>query len=99
FRPAVVTTPAILTLIILIGRGLAGLVRMTWRHPVAMLAVVAPGVLSILYGWQTAFLVTSPFPVGLSAWALTDRDSFVRVVGRRLQAWWRLIWIYRRHWQ
>ncbi|MEV0626795.1 FtsK/SpoIIIE domain-containing protein [Nonomuraea wenchangensis] len=99
FRPAVVTTPAILTLIILVGRALTGLVRMTWRHPVAMLAVVAPGVLTILYGWQTAFLLTAPIPVGLSAWALTDRGSFVRLVGRRLQAWWRLIWIYRRHWQ
>ncbi|GAA2895062.1 FtsK/SpoIIIE domain-containing protein [Nonomuraea rubra] len=99
FRPAVVTTPAILTLIILAGRVLAGLVRMTWRHPIAMLAAVAPGVLTILYGWQTALLLTAPTPAGLAAWALTDRDSFVRLVGRRLQAWWRLIWIYRRHWQ
>ncbi|MGI5268650.1 FtsK/SpoIIIE domain-containing protein [Nonomuraea sp. CA-218870] len=99
FRPAVVTTPAILTLMILIGRSLAGLVRMTWRHPVAVLVVVAPGVLTLLYGWQTALLLTAPIPVGLSAWALTDRESFVRLVGRRLQAWWRLIWIYRRHWQ
>ncbi|WP_219509288.1 FtsK/SpoIIIE domain-containing protein [Nonomuraea ceibae] len=99
FRPAVVTTPAILTLIILAGRVLAGLVRMTWRHPIAVLAVVAPGVLTILYGWQTALLLTAPTPAGLAAWALTDRDSFVRLVGRRLQAWWRLIWIYRRHWQ
>ncbi|MEO3795792.1 FtsK/SpoIIIE domain-containing protein [Nonomuraea sp. B10E15] len=99
FRPAIVTTPAILTLIILAGRVLAGLVRMTWRHPVATLATVAPGVLTLLYGWQTALLLTAPTPAGLAAWALTDRDSFVRLVGRRLQAWWRLIWIYRRHWQ
>jgi hypothetical protein len=36
--------------------------------------------------------------MGLS-WVLLERDSFLRVVGWPLLAWWRLIWVYRRHWQ
>ncbi|MEV6040290.1 FtsK/SpoIIIE domain-containing protein [Nonomuraea sp. NPDC052116] len=99
FRPAVVTTPAILTLIILAGRIVVGLVRATWRHPIAMLAAATPGVLTLLYGWRAALLLSTPTPVGLLAWALTNRDSFARLVGWRLLAWWRLIWVYRRHWQ
>ncbi|MFI9840393.1 FtsK/SpoIIIE domain-containing protein [Nonomuraea sp. NPDC051941] len=99
FRPAVVTTPAILTLIILAGRIVVGLVRATWRHPIAMLAAAAPGVLTLLYGWRVALLLSTPTPVGLLAWALTNRDSFARLIGWRLLAWWRLIWVYRRHWQ
>ncbi|TMR12376.1 cell division protein FtsK [Nonomuraea turkmeniaca] len=99
FRPAVVTTPAILTLIILAGRIVVGLVRATWRHPIAMLAAATPGVLTLVYGWRVALLLSTPTPVGLIAWALTNRVSFARLVGWRLLAWWRLIWVYRRHWQ
>ncbi|MCF6470470.1 cell division protein FtsK [Nonomuraea sp. MG754425] len=99
FRPAVIRTPAILTLIIFAWRLLAGLVRLLWRHPVAMLATLTPGVLTLLYGWQTALLLTAPIPAGLAAWALTHWTSFVRLIGWRLLAWWRLIWVYRRHWQ
>ncbi|MFG1708692.1 FtsK/SpoIIIE domain-containing protein [Nonomuraea sp. M3C6] len=99
FRPAVVTTPAILTLIILTGRILAGLIRMTWRHPIAMLAIAMPGVLTLLYGWRVALLLSTPVPTGLIACALTNRASFARLIGWRLLAWWRLVWVYRRHWQ
>jgi len=99
FRPAVVTTPAILTLIIFAWRLFVGLVRLVWRHPIATLVVLAPGVLAVLYGWRVGLLSTIPVPVSLSAWALVHRASFVRWVGWRLLAWWRLIWVYRRHWQ
>ncbi|MEU7695915.1 MULTISPECIES: hypothetical protein [Microbispora] len=30
--------------------------------------------------------------IGLS-WMLLERDSFLRVVGRPLLAWWRLVWV------
>ncbi|MEV0382774.1 FtsK/SpoIIIE domain-containing protein [Nonomuraea sp. NPDC050643] len=99
FRPAVVTTPVILTLVILAGRILTGLVRMTWRHPIAMLVALSPGALTLLYGWRVALLLSTLTPVGLIAWALTNRVSFARLVGWRLLAWWRLVWVYRRHWQ
>ncbi|MFI7643160.1 FtsK/SpoIIIE domain-containing protein [Nonomuraea sp. NPDC049400] len=99
FRPAVVTTPAIVTIVILACRLLVGLVRLIWRHPIAVLAASVPVALYYLYGWQTALLLVAPVPTGLLAWAVADRASFARWVGWRLLAWWRLIFIYRRHWQ
>ncbi|MBB6346786.1 S-DNA-T family DNA segregation ATPase FtsK/SpoIIIE [Nonomuraea muscovyensis] len=99
FRPAVVQTPAILTLIIFAWRVLAGCVRLLWRHPVAVLVTLTPVALMLAYGWRTALLLLVPVPTGVLAWAFTDRCSFVRLLGLRLLAWWRLVWIYRRHWQ
>ncbi|MBN6058341.1 cell division protein FtsK [Nonomuraea sp. RK-328] len=99
FRPAVVQTPAILTLIIFAWRVLAGCVRLLWRHPVALLIALTPVALTLAYGWRTALLLLVPFPTGMLAWALTDRHGFVRLVGLRVLAWWRLVWVYRRHWQ
>ncbi|MER6949977.1 FtsK/SpoIIIE domain-containing protein [Nonomuraea sp. NPDC000554] len=99
FRPAVVTTPAILTIVIFAWRLLAGLVRTIWRHPLAVLVILTPGALTVLYGWRVALLLLIPVPVGLIVWALTDRSSFAHWIGWRLLAWWRLVFIYRRHWQ
>ncbi|MFI7439421.1 FtsK/SpoIIIE domain-containing protein [Nonomuraea indica] len=98
FRPAVVTTPAIITIVIYTWRLLAGLVRAIWRHPIAVITASTPATLALLYDWQTALLLSTPVPAGLVAWALTDRASFARWVGYRLLAWWRLVWVYRRHW-
>ncbi|MER6943879.1 FtsK/SpoIIIE domain-containing protein [Nonomuraea sp. NPDC000554] len=99
FRPAVVKTPAIVTVVIFAWRMLAGLVRLIWRHPIAIVVLAVPSVLCWLYGWQTALLLVSPVPAGLITWAIVDRTSFAQLVGWRLLAWWRLIFIYRRHWQ
>ncbi|MEV0234701.1 FtsK/SpoIIIE domain-containing protein [Nonomuraea sp. NPDC050786] len=99
FRPTVVTTPAILTLLIFALRVLAGCVRLVWRHPVAVLVTLSPGALTLAYDWQTTLMLLAPVPTGLLAWAVTDRASFTRMISLRLLAWWRLIWIYRRHWQ
>lgn len=99
FRPAVVKTPAILTLIIFGWRVLASLVRTVWRHPIAVLITATPGVLTFLYGWRIALLLLAPPLAGLATWAILDRPAFARLVGRRLLAWWRLVWVYRRHWQ
>ncbi|NRQ36290.1 cell division protein FtsK [Nonomuraea sp. NN258] len=99
FKPAVLKTPAIFTLIIFACRFLAGFVRTTWRHPVATAVAALPAALTWLYGWRVALLLTTPTLAGLLAWAMTDRASFARFIGWRLLAWWRLIFIYRRHWQ
>ncbi|WP_436758210.1 FtsK/SpoIIIE domain-containing protein [Streptosporangium sp. V21-05] len=99
FRPAVVRTPAILTITIFLWRLLLGVIRLLWRHPVAVVLAAAPVVLVLLYGWRLA-LVLLVVPVSLLApWPFFDRASFNRWVGWRLLAWWRLVWIYRRHWQ
>ncbi|MEV0228010.1 FtsK/SpoIIIE domain-containing protein [Nonomuraea sp. NPDC050786] len=99
FRPAVVKTPAIVTIVILAWRLLAGLVRTIGRHPIAVAVLAVPSVLCWLYGWQTALLLVAPVPAGLITWAVIDRASFAHWIGWRLLAWWRLIFIYRRHWQ
>ncbi|WP_433248629.1 FtsK/SpoIIIE domain-containing protein [Streptosporangium sp. CA-135522] len=99
FRPAVVRTPAIVTLVIFAWRLLAGLVRLLWRHPIASTAVTVPGVIWTLYGWQWSAALLALVLLGLTAWGLVDRPSFLRWVGWRLLAWWRLVWVYRRHWQ
>ncbi|MEU8272475.1 hypothetical protein AB0B89_35660 [Sphaerisporangium sp. NPDC049002] len=99
FRPAVVQTPAILTLIIAAWRMLAGALRLTWRHPIALAAVVGLGVIWTRYGYPFVLaLIGLTATAGLS-WTLLDRSSFLRLVGWRLLAWWRLASIYRRHWQ
>ncbi|GAA2402617.1 FtsK/SpoIIIE domain-containing protein [Nonomuraea africana] len=99
FQPAVLKTPAILTILIYLWRLLVALVRTVWRHPVAVAIPLALGAVWYFYGWPLAASVLGFVVLALTAWAFVDRASFVRLVGRRLLAWWRLVWIYRRHWQ
>ncbi|SFK30865.1 DNA segregation ATPase FtsK/SpoIIIE, S-DNA-T family [Streptosporangium canum] len=95
FRPAVLQTPAILTVVIFVWRLLAGAVRLLWRHPIASAVVAVPGVIWTLYGWRVALAVTT-LPVStLIPWAFFDRASFNHWIGWRLLAWWRLVWVYR----
>ncbi|MEU8277544.1 FtsK/SpoIIIE domain-containing protein [Microbispora bryophytorum] len=99
FKPAVVQTPAILTILVFLGRLVAGLVRTLLVHPIALSVLAIPGVIWVRYGWPVAVAtVTIPGSV-LFGWVLADRASFARWVGWRLLAFWRRFWIYRRHWQ
>ncbi|MEN3538686.1 FtsK/SpoIIIE domain-containing protein [Microbispora sp. ZYX-F-249] len=99
FKPAVVQTPAILTILVFLGRLVAGLVRTLLVHPVAVAVLAVPGVIWVRYGWPTAVAaVTIPGSL-LFGWVLADRASFARWIGWRLLAFWRRFWIYRRHWQ
>ncbi|WP_336216827.1 FtsK/SpoIIIE domain-containing protein [Nonomuraea sp. LPB2021202275-12-8] len=99
FRPAVVKTPAALTIVILAWRMLTGLVRTIWRHPVAVAVPVALGGLWAWHGWPLATSTLGLVVLALASWAFLARDSFRRLVGWPLLAWWRLMWVYRRHWQ
>ncbi|GAA3443333.1 FtsK/SpoIIIE domain-containing protein [Planomonospora venezuelensis] len=99
FRPAVVRTPAFVTLVILTWRLVAGLVRLIWRHPIASAVVAIPGAVCWLYGWRWGLGLTAGTVAALVAWCFLHRPSFLRIVGWRLLAWWRFVWIYRRHWQ
>ncbi|MGW4637058.1 FtsK/SpoIIIE domain-containing protein [Sphaerisporangium sp. NPDC004334] len=99
FRPTVVNTPAIVTLVAIVSRAMAGLVRIVWRHPIACLAVATPPTLAVLYGWLVAVLVVVSTVTTLLGWWLSHPASFTRWAGLRLRAWWRWMWTYRRHWQ
>ncbi|MEV4159138.1 FtsK/SpoIIIE domain-containing protein [Nonomuraea dietziae] len=98
FRPTVVQTPAFITITILVWRFACGLVRLVYRHPIAILATLSPVYLVIRYGWQAAAWPVGSLLIAFTAWGLTDRATFARWIGWRLLAFWRLIWIYRPHW-
>ncbi|WP_433419693.1 FtsK/SpoIIIE domain-containing protein [Microtetraspora malaysiensis] len=99
FRPAVVRTPAFVTIVIWLSRLVAGLVRLVWRHPIASAVALAPVAVTIAYGWRLASVLVGLVALAGLSWALLGRASFLRLVGWRLLAWWRLVWVYRRHWQ
>ncbi|MEU8251264.1 FtsK/SpoIIIE domain-containing protein [Nonomuraea sp. NPDC048916] len=99
FKPTVIETPTILTFIVHGWRFLAELVRTTYRHPVAVAFPVALGVIWTLYGWPLSAGTLGFVVLALTAWSFNDRDSFARLAGFRLLAWWRLLSTYRRHWQ
>lgn len=99
FRPAVVKTPALVTLIIYTWRFLVALVRTVWRHPVAVAVPAALATLWIRYGWPLASCAAGVIVLALTGWAFVDRASFARFAGYQLLAWWRLMAVYRRHWQ
>ncbi|WP_084463642.1 FtsK/SpoIIIE domain-containing protein [Microtetraspora fusca] len=99
FRPAVVRTPAFVTIVIWLSRLVAGLIRIVWRHPIAVAGPAVPGVIWTLYGWRLALLLVGLVLLAGLSWASLHRASFARLVAWRLLAFWRRIWIYRRHWQ
>ncbi|MEU1725353.1 FtsK/SpoIIIE domain-containing protein [Nonomuraea sp. NPDC005692] len=99
FRPAVLKTPAVVTFLVYGWRFLSALVRTTWRHPIAVALPVALGVFWHWYGWPATASMLGFAVLSLLAWAFTEPDSFSRLVGFRLLAWWRLMSVYRRHWQ
>ncbi|MEU0566470.1 FtsK/SpoIIIE domain-containing protein [Nonomuraea sp. NPDC005983] len=99
FKPAVVQTPAFITFVIYGWRFASALILTIWRHPVAVAVPVALGFTWSRYGWLLATSVFGLVVLALLAWASIDLASFASLVGRRLLAWWRLMWVYRRHWQ
>lgn len=99
FRPAVVQPPAFITFLIFAVRLVAALVRTLWRHPIASAIATTPTLTFALYGWRLALAVILVPIAALAPWAIIDRQSFLTWIGWRLLAWWRLVWIYRRHWQ
>ncbi|WP_285586605.1 FtsK/SpoIIIE domain-containing protein [Herbidospora sp. NBRC 101105] len=99
FKPVVVSTPAFLTIGLWIIRLIAGLVRLIWRHPIAVTLVGGLAALAILVDWRgSVFLVGLALPV-LASWAVIHRPSFSSWIAWPLLASWRRFWIYRRHWQ
>ncbi|GAA3143129.1 FtsK/SpoIIIE domain-containing protein [Planomonospora alba] len=99
FRPAVVRTPAFVTLVIFAARLVAGLVRLLWRHPIASAVVAVPCALSWWYGWRAGLVLVAVVVTVLTLWCSLHRPSFLRWAGWRLLAFWRFLWVYRRHWQ
>lgn len=99
WRPTVVRTPAIVVLVVWLWRLVAGTVKTVVRHPWACGLVAVLGGVTWLFGWRVAVLGASGACLGLSAWAGLWPSVFVRVVGWRMVAWGRWMWVYRRRWR
>ncbi|XNL82528.1 cell division protein FtsK [Actinomadura madurae] len=65
--------------------------------PVSVLSGLAW--LGVRFGRTVPVLVLALVAVALGVWAGVDRPSFVRYAARPARARWRLVAVYRRHWQ
>ncbi|WP_021592728.1 FtsK/SpoIIIE domain-containing protein [Actinomadura welshii] len=99
WAPPVWHMPEGLVLLVNLVRALVRTVVFLVRNivPVTVLSVL--GWLGVRFGWTVPILVLALVAVGLTVWAGTDRPSFVRWVARPARARWRLVFVYRRHWQ
>ncbi|TDB86742.1 cell division protein FtsK [Actinomadura sp. 7K534] len=91
--------PEGLVLIVNAVRFLVRAVVFLVRNIVPVSIAAGLGWLGYRYGWTVPVLVLALLAVVLGVWALVDRPSFVRWIARPVQSWWRLTFVYRRHWQ
>ncbi|WP_283135106.1 FtsK/SpoIIIE domain-containing protein [Rhizohabitans arisaemae] len=98
FRPVVLPTPAVVTIWLTVWRVLRGLVRLLVRHPLACGLTSGVGVLWWVCGWRVTLVMVAVLGCGLGFWASWWPEKFIVVVGWRLLAWWRWMWVYRRRW-
>ncbi|MFG2091879.1 MULTISPECIES: FtsK/SpoIIIE domain-containing protein [unclassified Spirillospora] len=99
WAPPVWHMPEGLVLIVNAVRALVRAVVFLVRNIVPVSAASGLGWLGYAYGWTVPVLVLALVAVGLGVWAGVDRPSFVRWIARPVQSWWRLTFVYRRHWQ
>ncbi|MEO3829910.1 FtsK/SpoIIIE domain-containing protein [Actinomadura sp. B10D3] len=99
WAPPVWHMPEGLVLIVNAVRVLVRTVAFLARHIVPVTVLSGLGWLGYRFGWPVLAVVLALVLQGLSVWALVDNPSFVRWVARPAQSRWRLIAVYRRHWQ
>ncbi|WP_338071041.1 hypothetical protein [Actinomadura bangladeshensis] len=99
WAPPVWHMPEGLVLLVNAVRALVRTVVFLVRNVVPVSVLSGLGWLGYRYGWAVPVVVLALVAVGLVAWAAVDRPSFVRWVVRPAHGWWRLVTVYRRHWQ
>ena len=99
WAPPVWHMPEGLVLLVNAVRVLVRTVVFLVRNIVPVCVVSGLGWLGYRFGWLVPVLVLALIAVGLGVWAGVDRPSFVRWIARPARARWRLVWVYRRHWQ
>ncbi|MFS2291446.1 MAG: cell division protein FtsK [Actinomadura sp.] len=99
WAPPVWHMPEGLVLMVNAVRVLVRAVVLLVRHIVPVSAVAVLVWLGYAYGWTVPVLLLALVAVVLGVWAAVDRPSFVRYVAGPVRSWWRLVWVYRRHWQ
>jgi DNA segregation ATPase FtsK/SpoIIIE, S-DNA-T family len=99
YRPVVVRTPGIVSLVGLLAKLVAALVRTVWRHPVACVLWAAPCVGLYVFGWRVTLLSAVLVGYVLSAWWAVSPAVFAQCVTWPVVGWWRWMVLYRRRWQ
>ncbi|MFA1548801.1 FtsK/SpoIIIE domain-containing protein [Actinomadura chokoriensis] len=99
WAPPVWHMPEGLVLLVNTVRALVRTVVFLVRNIVPVSVLSGLGWLGYRFGWLVPVLVLALVAAGLSVWAVVDRPSFVRWVVRPARARWRLVLVYRRHWQ
>ncbi|MEU8117628.1 FtsK/SpoIIIE domain-containing protein [Spirillospora sp. NPDC049024] len=99
WAPPVWHMPEGLVLLVNAVRALVRTIVFLVRNIVPVSVLSGLGWLGHRYGWAVPVVVLALVAVGLVAWAALDRPSFVRSVVRPVHGWWRLVAVYRRHWQ
>ncbi|GAA0568736.1 FtsK/SpoIIIE domain-containing protein [Actinomadura livida] len=99
WAPPVWHMPEGLVLIVNAVRFLVRTLVFLVRNIVPVSAASALGWLGYRFGWTVPVLVLALVAVGLGVWAGVDRPSFVRWIARPARSWWRMVFVYRRHWQ
>ncbi|TQM72271.1 S-DNA-T family DNA segregation ATPase FtsK/SpoIIIE [Actinomadura hallensis] len=99
WAPPVWHMPEGLVLLVNAVRVLVRTVVFLVRNIVPVSAASALAWSGYAYGWTVPVLVLALVGVGLGVWAAVDRPSFVRWIARPVRSWWRMAFVYRRHWQ
>lgn len=99
WAPPVWHMPEWLVLLVNLIRGLIALVVFCVRNIVPVSITAGLSWVGYRFGWQAPAWVLALVIVALVVWAVADRASFVRWVARPAVSRWRLVLVYRRHWQ
>lgn len=82
------------------------LTLLSWRtgrqavtHPRTSLGVSVLGGAVYLVGWEIVAGLIGVLVLGAATWRQADQESFDRLIGEWLSAWWRRWWMYRRAWE
>ncbi|MCY9786675.1 FtsK/SpoIIIE domain-containing protein [Nocardiopsis sp. EMB25] len=95
----IVETPGIVVLASWIWRLLRFLVTLPFRFPVMVGSLVSSAAAWWWFGWLGLVVLSGVATVVSVVWWRVGPDSFRVCVSLRLLAWWRHVFVYRRHWQ
>ncbi|MQY06489.1 FtsK/SpoIIIE domain-containing protein [Actinomadura macrotermitis] len=99
WAPPVWHMPEFLVLAVNVVRVLVRVAVVLIRNIVPVSAASALAWLGHRFGWQLPAALVVLVLLAVGAWAVIDRPSFVRCIGRPVRARWRLVRVYRRDWQ
>ncbi|WP_116247512.1 FtsK/SpoIIIE domain-containing protein [Nocardiopsis sp. FIRDI 009] len=95
----IVETPGIVVLASWVWRLVRFLVTLPFRFPVMVASLASPAAAWWWFGWLGIAVLWATASVVALVWWRAWPDSYRQWVTLRLLAWWRHVFVYRRHWQ